>query len=595
MKRSYIILFALLSVLSFNCQKETSADGFGDTPGVDSKDPITATVQGNVIDENGAAASGVSIKVGNTMVQTDSKGYFRIINASLDKIASLVTADKSGYFKSYRTFQATDAANHIRIKLVKRKLAGTIGASGGEVTLANGSKVSLPAGAVIKAAGGTYAGDVRVYAAYIDPTANDIGDAVPGSFMADNAGGDRVILASYGMMAVELESVASEKLQIAEGKEAVLTMPIPASLQTSAPASISLWYVNEETGVWKEEGKADRSGNTYTGRVKHFSFWNCDIGLPTVTLTLSLKNEKGLPLVHTAVRLKGTANGALTQGHGFTDSLGSVSGLVLAGQLLTLEVLNDQCNSVAYTTTVGPFKTNTDIGTITIPSVAASVLTIRGKVLNCSGVTIANGTAMISVENASYYVSTDQQGEFSMAYIKCGNNAQAVSIIGIDNGAMQQGTAVSFNTGTSLELNAGNVVACGVSATQFVNYTIDGVSYQLNNFNAADSFTHYVFPMQQPATEVGHSMGASNLATGRLLWLSFISPGAAAGTYPLGRLSVNQYGNTSVISPATVSVTKYPQVIGQYIEGTFTGSFRDSVGQDPVHRINGSFRLRRQQ
>ncbi|MET0463765.1 MAG: carboxypeptidase-like regulatory domain-containing protein [Chitinophagaceae bacterium] len=595
MKRSYIILFTLLSVVFFNCQKETSADGFGDRPGSGTKDPITATVQGNVIDENGAPASGVSVKVGNKMVQTDSKGSFRIINALLDKGASLVTAEKSGYFKSYRTFQAMDAANHVKIKLVKRKLAGTISAAGGEVTLDNGSKVFLPANAVVKAAGGSYAGDVRVYAAYIDPSANDIDAAVPGSFMADNSRGDRVVLASYGMMAVELESASSEKLQIADDKEAVLTMPIPASLQASAPASISLWYVNEETGIWKEEGKAERSGNTYTGRVKHFTFWNCDIGLPTVTLTLSLKNEKGLPLVHTGVRLKGMMNGALTQAYGFTDSIGSISGLVLAGQTLTLEVVNDQCNNVVYTTTVGPFSSNTNIGTITISSVNTSIVAIKGKLISCAAAPVINGTAMITVGNSNYYVSTNQQGEFSMAYIKCGTSQQAVSITGIDNLGMQQGTAANFSIGTSPELNAGNLVACGISASQFLNYTVDGTNYQLNNLNASDSLTYYAFPTQQPSAGFVANISGFNMTSARTLFLSFFSPTQAAGTYPVNGLAVNQFGGVSLISPTTVTVSGYPQVVGEFMEGSFTGSFRDSVGQGPVRTINGSFRLRRQQ
>ncbi len=594
MQRSYAILFMLLSILSFNCQKDLSMEGGGPQPGVHSKDPVTATVQGNVIDENGAPATGVTIKVGNKVVQTDAKGYFRIINASLDRSSSLVTAEKPGYFRSYRTFQASSAANHIKIKLLKRSLTGTISANGGDVALANGSKVSLPANAAVKAAGGSYTGDIRVYAAYIDPTANDIDAAVPGSFMADNTDGNRVILASYGMMAVELESTAGEKLQIADGKEAALSMPVPASLQSSAPSSISLWYVNEETGVWKEEGKAVRSGNTYTGSVKHFSFWNCDIGLPTVSLTLALKSDKGLPLIHTAVRLKGYANGGVTQVSGFTDSLGVASGLVLAGQTLTLEVIGGECNNAIYTTTIGPFATNTNIGTITISSANASIITIKGRLVNCIGAAVTNGTALINVENNSYLISTDQQGGFSMAYVKCRANAQSMSITGIDNAEMQQGTAASFTLGTSPEVNAGNITACGVSASEFVNYTVDGTNYQLNNFNPSDSFTYYSYPFQEPSTQVNHMLGASNLAAGKLVWIWFTSPTSAAGDFPMERLSVNQFGNVSLVSPATVSVTTYPQVVGGFIEGSFSGSFRDSTGQNPVRLINGSFRLRRQ-
>ena len=121
--------------------------------------------------------------------------------------------------------------------------------------------------------------------------------------MADDRNNNRVTLASYGMIAVELESTAGEKLQIATGNSATLTMPIPSSIQSSAPATIALWSVNEQTGIWKEEGTATRSGSNYVGTVSHFSFWNCDISIPAVNLSMTIKDEHAVPLVHAHVRL----------------------------------------------------------------------------------------------------------------------------------------------------------------------------------------------------------------------------------------------------------------------------------------------------
>jgi hypothetical protein len=90
--------------------------------------------------------------------------------------------------------------------------------------------------------------------------------------MADDKNGARVTLASFGMMAVELESASAEKLQIKSGSVATLTTPIPASAQANAPATIALWSVNEQTGIWKEEGTATKNGNVYVGDVKALFF-----------------------------------------------------------------------------------------------------------------------------------------------------------------------------------------------------------------------------------------------------------------------------------------------------------------------------------
>ena len=248
----------LTSVLFFQCQRELSFIG-GSDPQPAIPAPITATVQGNVLDENGLPADGVNIKVGTKTAVTDAKGYFRITDASLDKNASLVVAEKTGYFKAMRSFSATTGVNQVVIKLLPKSLAGTIdGTAGGSVTLNNGMKVALPANGVVNASGNAYTGSVNVYAAFIDPTSPEIDRIVPGSFMADDKNGGRVTLSSYGMMAVELESAGGEKLQVKNGSKATLTSPIPASLQSSAPANIAMWYVDESKGIWKEEGSGGK-------------------------------------------------------------------------------------------------------------------------------------------------------------------------------------------------------------------------------------------------------------------------------------------------------------------------------------------------
>jgi hypothetical protein len=160
-------------------------DNLTPTPtGGTTPDPISARLQGNVYDENGQPAQGVTIKAGSQTTTTDAKGNFRFDNASLDKKSALVTAEMTGYFKAYRTFAATSATNYVAIKLIKKTLAGTIdAAAGGSVTLSNGAKVALPANGVVKASNSAaYTGTINVYAAYIDPTASDINQTVPGSF-----------------------------------------------------------------------------------------------------------------------------------------------------------------------------------------------------------------------------------------------------------------------------------------------------------------------------------------------------------------------------------------------------------------------------
>src|SRR4029078_1969327 len=158
---------------------------------------------------------------------------------------------------------------------------------------------------------------------------------------------------SFGMLAVELEGNSGEQLQIATGKTAKLRFTIPSSLRSTAPATISLWSVDETTGLWKQEGSATKGTDYYEGDVSHFSFWNCDVSGQTVYLemTITTSNE---PLSHVLVKLT-RPNGASS--YGYTDSSGHVGGLVPKNETLTLEVMNTSKHDIC-TQTDGLFSTN---------------------------------------------------------------------------------------------------------------------------------------------------------------------------------------------------------------------------------------------
>src|SRR5678815_1867736 len=111
-------------------------------------------------------------------------------------------------FKGYRVFSASaNNTNFVKLKLVPKTLIGSIDAvNGGSVTFTDNSKVTLPAsGVVVKSNNQSYSGSVKVYASVIDPTSADISQIVPGSFQGTDANNYRVILTSFGMLAVELE------------------------------------------------------------------------------------------------------------------------------------------------------------------------------------------------------------------------------------------------------------------------------------------------------------------------------------------------------------------------------------------------------
>jgi hypothetical protein len=581
----FAVLMLLITFGLTQCQRDLGYIGAPDPDGplILGSDPLKAPLQGNVLDENGLPAAEVTIAVGGQTTMTNLWGYFRINNASLDRNTSLVVAEKAGYFKAYRVFGATTGANQVTLQLIKKVAAGTISSnSGGSATLQNGARVTLPANAVVVAASGlAYSGDVQVFAAYIDPTNGDIARVVPGSFMADDKAGGRVILTSYGMMAVELESTTGVKLQVRQGSAATLAMPIPASLAGSATPTIPLWYIDEISGIWKEEGLATRQGNQYIGEVKHFSYWNCDVPGKAVSISLNLRNTSGAPLVNAEVRFRPDGIGGTAYGN--SDSLGQVRGLVPASRTLFLEIL-DPCNSVVYTQTIPPLNVPTNLGTITVASTTASMVNFQGKIINCSNLPVKNGYAIITVNNSLRYAKTNENGEFSLTFLKCTTGAGTAQVIAVDNGLQQQGTETSINL-TVPVINTGTLTACGTASDEFINYIVDGVSFRITP-TIPDSLFAEIDP--QNTLDISGSNSSTTFN-----YLHFTARNVtAATTYPVAALSLSNYRRIMLRTPFDVVLTKYAGSPGQFYEGRLSGQFT-ADSSATVHSLTGSFKVRR--
>lgn len=579
----FLLLVSYLSLFFSACQREVKNDIPSNEPGlVVNTSPVTANLTGVVLDESGSPIAGVMVKAGGQTTSTNAKGNFRFNGIQLDKYNSVVKVEMAGYFTGIRTFSAiANNTNFVRIKLIKKVEAGTFSSSAGGVVTIGGSSITMPASAVVlKSNGQPYSGTVKVFAANIDPTQNDISQTVPGSFQATDANDYRVLLKSYGMIAVELEGSGGEPLQIATGKKATLKMTIPASLQGSAPATIPLWYLNETDGLWKEEGSGTKVGNTYEGEVSHFSFWNYDISNNAVYLEMTLITNEG-PLAFTTVKITRTSTGASS--YGYTDTLGHVGGIVFNNEPLKLEVL-DNCQTVIYTQNIGPFTSATNLGNITVTLPDVNELHVTGSATNCSNQPITNGKAYIYFEGV-LFVTPVQSGNFSLHLTRCTNSTGLVEVVveDLDNNQQSDPLLAAASSGV---FNTGNIQACGTSSVTFVNFAIDGgAEYAINSSVAGDSISAYNLGSQNYFDINAFKVAQPNIN----IWFGFT--GNSVGSFPINLRSVNQYDSIVVVQPLNVNVTTFGAP-GQFVEGSFNGQFKEGSASTQ-HTINCTFRVRR--
>ncbi len=474
--KAFLVL--CFSVLFTACQKDLSNQG---DPQIDipASANITATVAGRITNELGEPVKGAIVTAGTTSAITDVNGVFEISNASLKDQAAFIKVEKSGYFSGSRTFRAKQSQKHyVEIQLLPKTIVGTINATtGGTINMSNGSSITLPANGVVeKSSGVAYTGTVNVAMTWIDPTSPDLANQMPGDLRGvDESGRERGMI-SYGMLGVELEGAGGEKLQIATGKKAALKFPLPAAIQSAAPATIALWSFNETTGLWKQEGTATKVGAKYEAEVSHFSFWNCDVPFDLTSFAATLKDQNGNPLKHVLVKIKRTGTGWSTTANAFTDSSGNVQGLVPKNEPLVLEVWTSiSCASAIHTQNIGPFASPATMN-VTVTLSTSNTFVISGSAVNCSNAAVTDGFAEVKV-GPYVYRATIINGIFSVTFNNC-TSTQLVNYFVVDNTGGQQSTPVTatVNAGNT---NVGVINACGTSTQTFLNFTLDGVAYDI--------------------------------------------------------------------------------------------------------------------
>ena len=595
MKSAHIFALSFLFAVVISCDDDPVGTPTPDqpvpiTPDLTSK--ITSSVSGFVTDENGEPVVYAAITAGDKQTQTDEYGYFTIANASMPKTAAYVSVLKSGYFEGYKTFMPIENGEAlVRLELISKSQAGTVDANaGGQVTTAEGATIVLPANGVVSASNNlVYNGQVIVFARSI--TSFEEGEPNlerPGDSRGVNLDGHLAALKSYSTIAVELTGSNGQPLQLADGKQATLNLPIPNALSGTAPAEIALWSLNTKTGLWEQQGTASKTGNAYVGTVGHFSFWECAEGLPLVNFTARVLNSALQPLVNVpvAINFAGLPKNAGYGRFGYTDTDGYITGAVFANADLVLDIITP-CTTSAYSQEFSTGASDLDLGTLT-GNLGQNIVTLSGGVKDCENQLVSNGYVQV-YDNGFYNRIPVINGAFSFTGLACTNTD--VYVVAVDYETYEQ------NIPLRLEIKAGmnnldTLVACGTSTMGHITYTLDGGA-TVEILEPADTVAAFASDeiegntWTQVVTMSGDPNGSQQM--------SFQIKGekSVIGTHTLTEVFSIAFpsGRGYWPAPVTVNITEYGNV-GGFISGTFSSNMLD-FESNALHELECSFRVRR--
>jgi len=464
-----LVMAALLFVVS--CKKDP--DPNPNPPG--SVDMVTATINGFVLDEFDVPVPSASVSLAGTTVQTDIYGGFAFGAKDVPANKAFVKVEKAGFFHASKTLSVQEGTNiTLNMRLIGKGAPTSIMAtSGGTVSHNSGASIIFPANGIMDASGAAYGGEVWVYVYHLDPTLQDVYQFMPGDLVGIDNSNQEQFLASYGMMAVELTTPSGDPLQVAAGSKATLSFPVPPTIIGFAPSNIPLWFFNEESGLWSEEGSATLQGSNYVGDVTHFTWWNVDFPAgERINLQGTLVDSLGAPMAGIFFRIKLTNSwGSAT---GKTNNSGGFSGPVPANQPLRLEILTSRCGTVLFSQNFGPFSSSTNLGNIVVPW-AQGLVQISGVLVDCSGTPTAGYIKIRGGFTNSIQASYRVNGAFSFYFNSCPNTNY--NLVGVDPVNSMTSNPINLNNSV-LNTNVSSVVACS-AINHFITFELNGNSYAL--------------------------------------------------------------------------------------------------------------------
>ena len=577
MKKNYFLFFLLFVISSLIIYSSCSDSVTEPEPEPQS---VTTTISGTVFDESNAPIVGAEIKSANQTAITNSSGGFTFSNIRVPKSRFVVNATKSGYFDgSYADVPKANGTSNIKIYLMSAGIVQTVDAgTGGEATLQNGSKVKLDANSVVNSDGSNYTGNVNLSVGYLDPTSENFSSLIPGGDMqAQTTNNTQTTLYSYGIIRVDMKNDAGGDLEIKSGNQSEITVDIPPSMEGSAPATIPLWYYDDATGLWKEEGIATKQGDKYVGTVAHFSDWNCDTPEGTATVRGLVVDCNSLPVPGINVQIG--------QASAITGSDGKFERRVPANTAFEVQVLGARNFGLTSTPVSVPALaegTTHDVGTLNVDCPAY----VTG-IIKC-GTDIKFGQVVVSWDGGYNAQFTDAEGKFNLA-TDVGKDAQ-VSIYTLDGKYKTLNITTPTVRGEILDL--GIIEVCDQVQTGDNKFTLNGSGFSNRTFTFTSDTTQ-VFGYFD-STDSLTAIWMYQVFTSDTIWFWFTFKGTGLGN-PSDITMYFYHNSQNYIAfegyPGTVTavnVTTYSG-IGGLIEGTFSGTLVNLMGGASVTISNGEF------
>jgi hypothetical protein len=253
---------------------------------------------------------------------------------------------------------------------------------------------------------------------------------------------------------------------------------------------------------------------------------------------------------------------------------------------MLLEVFGEyNCLSGMYAKNFTTGSADISLGKITVSSGLSASIT--GNVNNCNNAAVTDGFIIMQKDGLNYYQALSSTGTFSFVTGLCDNNTP-VSFFAEDKSTSKASDATTF-TILPVENAIGTLIACKVSTLQFLNYSVNGVNYSITA--PLDSLTQYAKPQNTPpSVHIVGSKFSSTMSTSVTMLLTGIKLNSLQNLMSFGSPEIETF--STIATPINVKITEYG-LVGQYIAGNFSGTYKGPAPGNILYQVTCSFRVKR--
>ncbi|WP_323815533.1 carboxypeptidase regulatory-like domain-containing protein [Cellvibrio sp. NN19] len=305
--------------------------------------PISnAQITVTAVDEDGATLM-------TATTQTNEAGAYTVEGLGISN-RFVLNAWSAGYSTRSEVFSnSAEQPNVTRSALVllANQTETFSASSAASLTVDGNVLVELPANAFVTANGSVATGTITPSLTVIDPS----GDAsvMPGNYEVRNPDTGAIsLIESFGAIDASFRDAQGNLLQLADNTSATISIPL-ANGANSAPTTIPLFYFDETTGYWVQEGEATLTQANgqyfYRGTVTHFTTWNADRIYETVNVTGCIRDADNNPLAN--ARIVASGRSYIGQSTAYSDAEGTfVIPVRMDSSLLLTSISGSQSDTI---------------------------------------------------------------------------------------------------------------------------------------------------------------------------------------------------------------------------------------------------------